>query len=418
MKKVIIFAALAAAVLASCAKNEVFQKETTQTPVTFGVYVPQTKAGAAGQTTTATIQRSEVSGGGFGVFAYYTDDQNYAAAVSAGTNKPNFMYNQGVFWNSTAWQYSPVKYWPNEYGASAHSAATDYVSFFAYAPFVSNTGFETPGSYNITAKAPANNAAGDPKITYVIDPTPSTAVDLCWAVNDATGLPWKDQTKQTITGTIPFKFKHALARFNVNVRGFFDEVRPSQGAVSTADIDENTKITIEKIEITGSFYPSGVLNLNNTAANTALWETPDAASTTLTIPNADIHSSLKATVDGETTFPTSITGVTKTNVNVFTGAAPAKTDATYYTFIPKASNTTLNVKITYYVTTQDANLEGSISCVKNVIDKSINFASFACGLNYNLNIVLGMTTVKLEATVEDWADPSNVDIDLPVNTAA
>lgn len=416
MKKLIFMAALAASVLASCAKNEVFQKETGKTPVTFGVYVPQTKAGLAGQTTTATIKLSEANHGGFGVFAYYTDDQNYAAAVAAGTNLPNFMYNQGVFWNTDKWEYSPVKYWPNEYGSGAHSAATDYVSFFAYAPYVSNETFAAPGSYNITAKS-ANNAAGDPTITYVIDPTPSTAVDLCWAVNASDGLPWKDQTKQTVTGTIPFKFKHALARLNVNVRGFFDEVRPSQGAVSTQDVDSHTKITIEKIEIAGTFYPSGVLNLNNTVANTANWTPAAAASTTLTIPNADIAASLKATIGGETSFP-AIAGVTKTNVNVFTGAAPAKADVTYYTFIPKDTETTLNVKITYYVTTQDAKLDGGISCVKNVIDKDIAFASFASGLNYNLNIVLGMTTVKLEATVDDWADPSNVDIDLPVNTSA
>lgn len=418
MNKLMIFAASAAAVLAvGCAKNEVFQTPPADEAVTFGVYVPQTKAGLAGQTTTTTIRLGEASHGGFGVFAYYTDDALYNS-----TTKPNFMYNQGVFWNSTKWEYSPVKYWPNEYGDDAHSAATDYVSFFAYAPYVSNTDFASPGSYNITGKS-ANSATGDPTITYVVDPTPSTAVDLCWAVNAATGLPWLNQTKHSVTqttpGTVDLKFKHALARFNVNVRGMFDEVRESEGQVSTADVDGHTKITIEKVEISGTFFPSGTLNLNNDVANTAKWITADAAATTLTIPNTDIHSSLKATVNGETTFP-GITGVTKTNVNIFTGNAPAKADATYYTFIPKASTTTLNVKITYYVTTQDTNLEGEdadhqIICVKNVIDKSIDFTSFVCGKNYNLNIVLGMTTVKLEATVEDWEDATDKDIDLPQN---
>lgn len=404
MKKFFVFAAAAAAVLASCAKNEVIQNTNEENAVSFGVYVPQTKAGLAGQTTDTSIKLTEANGGGFGVFAYYTDGTTYG-----GTTTPNFMYNQGVFWNSSKWEYSPVKYWPNEFGTSAHSAGTDYVSFFAYAPYVS----AASGSYNITAMS-ANTATGDPTITYVIDPTPSTAVDLCWAVNASDGLPWKDQTKQTVSGTVPFNFKHALARFNVNVRGYFDAVRAAEGAVSTDDIDANTKITVEKIEIKGTFYPSGVLNLNNTTANKALWTPATAAETTLTIPNTDIHSSLKATVDGETAFP-SITGVTKTNVNVFTGAAPTKNDPTYYTFIPKDDNTTLNVKITYYVTTQDAKLAGGISCVKNVIDKDIDFAKFENGKNYNLNIVLGMTTVKLEATVSSWDDPTDKDIDLPVN---
>lgn len=408
MKKMIVFAAVAAVALASCAKFDTYQTETTvgETPVGFSAYVPKTKAGAAGQTTTTSIQRSEATGGGFGVFAYYTNDGNYSASAA-----PNFMYNQGVFYNESKWEYSPVKYWPNEYGTGAHSAATDKVSFFAYAPYVATAS----GSYGITAFSPANDGTGDPTVTYVIDPTPSTAVDLCWAVNSSNGLPWKDQTKQSTSGTVAFLFKHALARFNVNVRGYFDAVRSTDGALSTADVDSNTKITIEKIEITGTFAPSGQLNLNNTTANVPLWTPATAAETTLTIPNSDIAASLKATVNGETSFP-SIAGVTKTNVNVFTGAAPTKADATYYTFIPTTTSTTLNVKITYYVTTQDAKLNGGISCVKNVIDKDITFASgFTGGLNYNLNIVLGMTTVKLEATVSDWADPSDVDIDLPVN---
>ncbi len=407
MKKFLFIAATAAAVLSACAQTEETHKVNAQgDAVGFGVYVPQTKAGAAGQTTTASIQRSEANGGGFGVFAYYTNDGDYSASA-----KPNFMYNQGVFYNASKWEYTPIKYWPNEYGTGAHSTGTDKVSFFGYAPYVATAS----GPYGITAFAPANNAAGNPTVTYVIDPTPSTAVDLCWAVKSDTGLPWINQTKQSTSGTVAFLFKHALARFNVNVRGYFDAVRSAEGAVSTDDIDTNTKITIEKIEIKGTFAPSGTLNLNNTTANTALWTPATAAETTLTIPNADIAASLKATVDGETSFP-SIAGVTKTNVNVFTGAAPAKTDATYYTFIPTTTSTTLNVKITYYVTTQDAKLDGGISCVKNVIDKDITFASgFTCGLNYNLNIVLGMTTVKLEATVSDWADPTDVDIDLPVN---
>lgn len=404
----IVFAAVAAVALASCAKFDTYQTETTvgETPVGFSAYVPKTKAGAPGQTSTTSIQRADSLGGGFGVFAYYTDDGDYT-----GSTTPNFMYNQGVFYNTSKWEYSPVKYWPNEYGSEAHSAATDKVSFFAYAPYVASAS----GSYGITAFAPANNAAGDPTVTYVIDPTPSTAVDLCWAVNSSTGLPWKDQTKQSTSGTVAFLFKHALARFNVNVRGYFDDVRSTDGALSAADVDDSTKITIDSIAIKGSFAPSGTLNLNNTTANVPLWTPATAAETTLTIPNADIAASLRSTVGGETAFPDT-TGVTNANVSVFTGAAPAKTDTTYYTFIPTATSTTLNVKIVYYVTTKDEKLANGISCVKNVIDKDITFASgFTGGLNYNLNIVLGMTTVKLEATVSDWPDPTDTEIDLPEN---
>ncbi|MBO4475286.1 MAG: fimbrillin family protein [Bacteroidales bacterium] len=411
MKKVLFIAAVAALALVSCAKVENTLKTTGPgTPVKFGVYVPQTKAGRAGQMNTDSLKVDSLHHGGFGVFAYYTDDAGYSTSA-----KPNFMYNQGVFWNGSAWAYTPIKYWPNEFGTSATSAASDSLSFFAYAPYLTEAEFTTPGTYNITAKAPANNAAGDPKITYVVDPTPSTAVDLLWAVNGTTGLPWKNVSKQAVNGKVTFLFKHALARFNVNVRGYFDEVRSANGATSTDDVDANTKITIDSIEVSGSFFPNGILNLNNTTANKALWETTSAAATSLVIPNADIHESLRATVNGETTFP-SVDGVTKTNVNVFSGAAPAKADSTYYTFIPKDTPTTLTVKITYYVTTKDDRLDGGISCVKNAIYKDITIDELENGKNYNLNIVLGMTTVKLEATVEAWDDPTDLDdIDLPVN---
>ena len=419
MKKSLIFAAVAAVVLSACAKVETVKVASEDEAIGFGVYVPKavSKAGATGQTTTTSIQRAQADGGGFGVFTYYTDDQTYAGAVAAGKNKPNFMYNQGVFYNSTAWEYNPVKYWPNEYGSGASSGdRTDRLSFFAYAPYVS----EASGDEGITAIAPANNAAGDPNVTYVLATDPTKVVDLCWAVDAADGFPWIDETKQTVTGDVNFRFLHALARFNVNVRGYFDEVRSTEGAVSTDDVDENTKITIEKIEIAGSLYPSGVLNLNNSAAYTANWTLTTAETKTLTIANSDIAASLKANEGGESSFPgITVTGVTTTNVNVYTGEAPAVADEKYFTILPNAGDPkTLTVKVTYYVTTRDANLDGGISCVKNVIQKDITFDEFLNGKIYNLNVVLGLTTVKLEATVENWdTETTDKDVDLPVNTA-
>lgn len=419
MKKSMIFAAVAAVVLSACAKVETTQF-TEDEPIAFSVYVPQmTKAGAIGQTTTSSIQRAEGEGGGFGVFAYYTDNNNY----TSGSYYANFMYNQKVLYSTDHWEYSPVKYWPNEYGTGANSDATDKLSFLAYAPYVSSAS----GTSGITAMV-ANTAADGKKdayVTYTVSTNPAEAVDLVWAVNDATGLPWLDLTKQTVTGTVPFKFKHALARLNVNVRGMFDEVRTTDGQVSSDNIDEHSKITIGKVEIKGNFIPSANLNLNNTDANTPRWGNyADAAEKTLTIANSDIATSLKATSDTnpETAFP-SVTGVTKTNVNIYTGAAPAATDSKFFTIIPKTADAAqeFEVKITYFVTTEDGNLEGGVSSVKNVIYKNISFPApgFVAQKNYSINIILGMTTVKVEATVDDnWTNGSNLEIDLPVNTTA
>ncbi len=79
--------------------------------VGFNVYVNrglQTKAGWGGVLTLDDL-KDETKANGFGVFAYYE------------TSKPDFMYDQQVTYNTTnnVWGYSPVKYWPNEFGEAA-----------------------------------------------------------------------------------------------------------------------------------------------------------------------------------------------------------------------------------------------------------------------------------------------------------
>ena len=119
MKKLIVFAAIAATLLASCAKTENLQKNTGQgDPVAFGVYAGKaaiTKTTFYGNQTTSTL-KNDSNDYGFGVFAYYTK----TTAMSA-SEKPNFMYNQQVIYDSSAdatkyptgWYYTPIKYWPN-----------------------------------------------------------------------------------------------------------------------------------------------------------------------------------------------------------------------------------------------------------------------------------------------------------------
>lgn len=420
MKKTIILAAFAALTLGACTKVETV--ETNEgTPVNFGVYVPQmTKAGSFDQTTTASIQRAKTAGGGFGVFAYYTDNANY----TSNSYYANFMYNQLVEYSSSAWTYAPVKYWPNEYGAGANSEGTDRLTFLAYAPYVTKDAADADATTGTGIVGMVTNAeTKDAYVTYKVSTDPAKAVDLVWAVNNDNGLPFTDLTKssQTITSTIPFKFKHALARLNVNVRGMYDVVRTEDDQVSANEIDNKTKITIGKIEIKGAFIPKAELNLKNTEANKPNWQNPETAGVqTLVVANADVAASLKATSDSEveSSFP-AIAGVTKTNVNVFTGAAPAATDTKFFTIIPKDGSQTFQVKITYFVTTEDGALKGGVSSVKNVIYKDVTFENgFVAQKNYSIDIALGMTTVKVTATVDDnWVNGEDPDVDLPQNNS-
>jgi hypothetical protein len=76
---------------------------------------------------------------------------------------------------------------------------------------------------------------------------------------------------------------------------------------------------------------------------------------------------------------------------------------------------TIWVKITYFVTTDDTKLSGGISRVQNVVEKKVVLPSLDNGKSYNLNLLLGLTSVKVEAEVSDWKE-IYVQTDLPQNT--
>jgi hypothetical protein len=106
-----------------------------------------------------------------------------------------------------------------------------------------------------------------------------------------------------------------------------------------------------------------------------------------------------------------------------------KRDANYFMVIPtnnfvnekSALSTneeklrTVTVQIEYYITTEDGKLAAGRAQTKNVIEKDVVFPSLANGKSYNLNLILGLTSVKMEAEVDDWK-VINVQADLPQNT--
>lgn len=158
MKKIFLFAATAA-LLTACSSEELTGFESAQqtaadNAINFSVYTPRntTRAGAAGDNDVAAIATK-----GFGILAYYTDDEKYDKENS----QPTFMYNTKVTSADagTTWTYNPVMYWPNEFGNEATSDYIDYVSFFAYAPYidvVNETGIPTVkaiDNYNTFAAA-------------------------------------------------------------------------------------------------------------------------------------------------------------------------------------------------------------------------------------------------------------------------
>ena len=276
MKKTLLFAATALAMLASCSQSDDLNNapvvaETNQA-VEFSTYVgktPVTRAGRAGSITTDNLKTGTHKDDGFGVFAYYTgtDKYNsntvYTTEKTDGTSgqsskKANFMYNQQVKWNGSAtesaskWEYSPIKYWPNDIAEDNNvddqdakgSETGGKLSFFAYAPYVDAAISETTkGIVAIngeTTLAGGNVKSQDPILSYIVAPAGNEVVDLLWGTKGSTstdvlnnaqnGATYNgsgtnfeksilpnysvnaDLIKQKTEGTVDFAFKHALSK--------------------------------------------------------------------------------------------------------------------------------------------------------------------------------------------------------------
>ncbi len=417
MKKLVFLAASAAIVLASCAKIETVKTAEVDEPIAFGAYAGNaiTKAGTAGELTTDALKTS-----GFGVFAYQTTG-NYTTSAT-----PNFMYNTKV--STASWTYSPIKYWPNQIQAGntdsqpATAYQADKVSFFAYAPHVAataSTGVPTDGVTEGITALTSNATAGDPKVTYKVTSDLNKQVDLLWAVSNgstwtnvagtnntpASGKPYLNLQKPAIGTAIHFYFKHALSQIKLQAVAAYNQV----AAGGTAK--DGVKITIEKVELTvPGMTQTAVLNLNNTTADTPLWESATGSTDlALTVTGDNLNATLKD--GGAGTAASQPAGVTATPQDVIV-------DGKYYTVIPKTgSDVTVNVKVTYYVTTDDADLKDGYSRVQNVISKNVTFTDgFAAGKKNTIKMILGISEVKFEAEVSDWADGTTATVDLPINS--
>ena len=418
---------------------------TQQVPVTFGTYIGEqatTRAGKTGPIDTDALKLAQGSGGGFGVFGYYTDHSDYVA--SGGSASPvNFMYNQGVFWNSTStsWEYTPVKYWPNETangyvdGTTATSASStggpDKLTFFAYAPYVSSPSYDgvvSPTTYGITGLT-ANTDPGDPIVAYTVTTNPAQTVDLLWAVapadqttptvsggtwsNVSAGMPYIDLVKPKLSPgstVVDFSFKHALAKLTFTVQGAFDAAAPGD-----TDVDANTRIVIDNVAVTTTgLHKNGLLNLNNTTEGAGIpkWSIDGA----VLIPAINISSDIVAGSagaaglkynSGTDTYAGQPLGVTKT-------AQPLMDAAKFFGFIPETTDMT--VTITYHVFTADPSLHDQYSKITNVITKTITGLALQGSNAYTINMVLGMETVSFNATVSPWTNvtPATV-VNLPLN---
>ena len=471
MKKQFLFFAVAALALASCSsdkiaeeKQDVQQQQTAEpNAVTFDAYTQRgvTRAGQVGMMTTEKLRLPEANGGGFGVFGYYTDNNDYEQS-----RVPDYMYNQLVKWNGNYWEYAPIKYWPNEYGNNAMSDDADKVTFFAYAPYVKTnasgkierTTGDDLASYGITGIS-RNSNQGDPIVKYIASFEADKSVDLLWGIVGAgeaagwaltnggsqsfdAGYPWMNvmrpaeaATQQAAQQRLKFTFAHALTQLTMKIDAIVDEI--SKGSNTLAD---GTKIYVRQLSMTGVAL-KGALNLNNTEAGKgkALWLDYNGLSdieSGVPVVLYDGRKDGKEGVQGATASNEKIVGFNEdiiSNDNNTSGGVTATPKQVFrddpVMLIPTGEN--MELEIIYDVETTDPMLPTLLSdgktngsSIENKVRKTINFPEngIANGLengkHYTINLHLGMNSVKFDvAQIEEWVEETRKpDADLPSNS--
>jgi len=445
-----------------------------QVPVMFGAYVNRatTRAGLSGTLSSGVVNwdatNNEWKGiekSGFGVFAYYTNNDLYNENF-----KPNFMYNTRVYNNNSdgtavSWVYEPVRYWPNEFGIGAVSDDVDRVSFFAYAPFVS---FNTSGGLNGTGVtydedksgittgiigATRNSWEGDPMIKYAVSWDATKAVDLTYGlaaepITTATGevnaqSPMVDLTKPSTEQKLKFEFHHALAQLNVQIDAAVDGLDAGKqlGTMPDGITVENsgstkTHIYVRSITFEG-LADKGMLNLR-----TGGWYDMTGLNAVSTSDPIVLHDGrgdgreaiMEATNEGISVLnPVLIqkgaitpAGVTKDPVNLFkVDETLSATDQLAQSIMVIPTGQDVQVTIVYDVETEDANLPEYLSgssthgiSIQNAITQTVPLRLNA-GKKHVLKLHLGMNSVKFDAEVKAWDDttPAEQKSDLPGNVS-
>ena len=357
----------------------------------------------------------------FGVFTFYSEGITANGAIAAG-DLPNFMFNQKVTGGTGAYTYTPVKYWPNQDGVSTNGSEPyqDVLSFYAYAPYVGlNDGTDattatangislSDGTTTYANNTPWGTGSGQsyPKIYYNPNTTNYTKnIDLLYAT------PLENQVKGTVTSKVSLAFKHAMTQIGqtVNIRYLNDKV--NSGGTTGDAVDGTTKVTLQEVYIwieagTNTLLTKGWLNLK-----TGEWtQGADGYS-----PAISSYTDAENVALGIKKTGGSFAGLTNDEV---TNANLQLSDFTGFLMIPTYSDITIKAKVVYTVTTTDAALSGGSSVVSNDITNSMTLTP-AAGKNYIINLVLGLTSLKLDATVTDWADSTPAtegEINLPNNT--
>lgn len=379
--------ACAALTMTGCSNDEINAPQQSQgnNAIEFSTYLGRNAQGSRGTETNDASIKSE--NGGFGVFAYYTEQNNFAD-----NNKPNFMWNQKVTHNGTNWEYTPVKYWPTKVG--------DKVSFFAYAPYV--TGDNDKGIV-----LSDNSVAGAPTATITLPEDPSQTIDFVAAVQ----MNKTHDNSTSANNNVSFTLKHEMTRVKV-------QAKLDKSVYDASDAKHKTFVVIKNVKFNdkGQFYKSGKYTFSTTDGERGTWTTTDNA----TAYSLDLNKVMKketikvtgakgATVSGDyQKGEDGIKLVNDTPVSLFK-------DDQYLFLIPVASLTDgkATATIEYDIVTEDSKLAVGYSCTNATKIVKLPAGTLQQGKSYNYTFIINLDEIVLDATVEKWdetASDSNINV--------
>lgn len=391
---------------------------------------------------------------GFGVFAQYAGNTAWTSYEKS-TTPFNFMWNQKVSWDDTssAWIYSPVKYWPNDNNPADDQGATgsqthSYLNFFAYAPAVQAA--ELPGHGNAEADGIIELSANSANVSasYIYYRTSlekpfgsDKSIDLLWATRrncykyDSDGA--NDDGR--VTDQVNLLFKHALTKLDINVRAMVDRTADHTSPAYSTDVNGNTRIFIDNVRITTpTYYPEGKLKIAS-EDDTPVWDYTDiSTSKTKFLFGSDIDLSLanvndtkdldnvkyslryaapnvptNATIDdddhddiddntGRTLVETARAAFDEMEAGVIATEQQLSANYSTFMFCPSAATSDISIRAVYHVVTFDPNLTLNnpkfYSNVTNDITASLGNDDFKFEPNkqYKILLNLGITSVKFE----------------------
>ena len=378
MKTKDLWMAIAAFAVAGCSQNEITEINPETNPaIGFSVYT--------GTQTKGTVTNNEVTGTGikakgFGILAYYTNDNGFATSTSSHT--PNFMYNQKVEWKTSPdrWEYTPVKYWPN--------TPSEKLSFFAYAPYE-----EKPAGGTNYIKLSEQTTGGYPTITFTLQDVANNMTDL--VVADA-----KDKKKED--GSVSFTMAHVLSR------ALFQAKLSSGIDANTAIFITSAKLLGTTSDVTTGFYKTAIYKYETSA-----W---DYTSATKQSSDYDLASILNKTnaswgADGGSAYTTSSVQVTTTAAELF----KKETSIQQYLFLipPTATGITstasVKVELTYDIVTKDAAVGGHSKTTSTTI-VTLPEGGLKQNTAYKYIFTIGLDKVEVTATVTDWSADTEVTV--------